>query len=179
MKKNITYKPVVHNGEKRILVLFDYDNDLVQKLKIKTNAKWSKTMRGWHIADTAAYRAKCKLPLENDPVIKDKIDKPEKKSTIVKKGLAASSINIPANITLPLVTVRPIQTKKNEVRIGIFFNNNSVPENIIKQIKHIKWSEINVCWHLPCTEKSYDELCNAVKDIATIQNKALALYLKK
>ena len=68
-----TYKPIVHRGEKRILIFFTYDAKIVAELRKKTNAIWSKTHSAWHIEDTVIHRIKCKLPLENKADTQKKI----------------------------------------------------------------------------------------------------------
>ena len=60
----VTYQLIQHRGENRILVLFNFDAQKIARLKATTDAKWSKTHNGWHIADTAENRAKCKLPAQ-------------------------------------------------------------------------------------------------------------------
>ena len=65
----VTYKLIMHRGESRILVLFDFDAKKTAKLKENTDAKWSRTYKGWHIADTTLNRIKCKLPQTNSQLI--------------------------------------------------------------------------------------------------------------
>ena len=65
----VTYKLIIHRGESRILVLFDFDAKKTAKLKENTDAKWSRTYKGWHIADTTLNRIKCKLPQTNSQLI--------------------------------------------------------------------------------------------------------------
>lgn len=60
--------PVVHHGEKRILVRFDRNDELNSLIKKRTSARWSATHKSWHVADT---------PKEIDEVmyaLKDHID---------------------------------------------------------------------------------------------------------
>jgi hypothetical protein len=59
----ISYQPIEHKKQKRILVKFDYNTVLIKKLKETTDAKWSTSLKAWHIADTETNRVKCKLPL--------------------------------------------------------------------------------------------------------------------
>jgi predicted phage gp36 major capsid-like protein len=64
--KEIQYQLVIHKGQKRIAVLFEYDTKLIAALRKKTDAKWSQTMGAWHIADTEEHRVKCGLPLQEE-----------------------------------------------------------------------------------------------------------------
>jgi integrase/recombinase XerD len=60
----IIYQLIVHKKQNRISVKFDYNAALIKKLKQTTDAKWSATLKVWHIADNESNRLKCKLPLE-------------------------------------------------------------------------------------------------------------------
>ncbi len=175
MKNNITYTPVLHKGEQRILVVFKFDTELIKKLRKSTDAKWSQTLRGWHIADTLAHRTKCNIPIDTIATGNNK--------TIINKNIPATNstkdIKVSADKALPTIKVQPITTKNKETRVGIFYTKNNSFENKIKQISGVKWCEINNCWHIPCTQKSYGDLCSTLQETAFINNKALALYLKK
>ncbi len=59
----ILYQPIEHNKQKRILVKFEFNDKLIKKLRETTDAKWSKTLKAWHIADTEENRIKCKIQL--------------------------------------------------------------------------------------------------------------------
>jgi len=49
--KKVSFLPVVHKDQKRILIKFDYDQELISALKKFTSAIWSQTYKSWHIAD--------------------------------------------------------------------------------------------------------------------------------
>ena len=178
MKNIITYSPVIHNGENRILVLFKFDTELIKKLRKSTDAKWSKTLRGWHIADTIAHRTKCNLPIDQ---INNTVSSIEKHLNTKSETVEASAEKkeVPPVNELPVIKVQPIKIKNNETRIGIFYTQHKIFDNKIKKIVDVKWCETNNCWHLPCTQKSYKDLCSSVNKSAFIYNKALAAYLKK
>jgi integrase/recombinase XerD len=61
MEQKITYTLVVHRNEARILLVFDYNEKWIQRLRKNTDARWSKTLKGWHIANTIENRKKCGL----------------------------------------------------------------------------------------------------------------------
>jgi integrase/recombinase XerD len=178
--KNIQYKPVIHRGEKRIMVLFEYDTDIIKKLREKTKAIWSKTLRAWHIEDTIDYRIKCKIPLENDyninpkniiaPTIvtkKNDVPPPQKKKTE------------PAKKTLPTLLLKPIQNKDKEDRIALFVTGNRIINDIIKQLAAVKWSENLKCWHIPCNEPDYNAMYSELKAHVIIDAKILKDFLEK
>lgn len=41
----------MHNGEKRIKLIFDYDKQLIAKVKEIPGARWSSSMKCWHVPD--------------------------------------------------------------------------------------------------------------------------------
>ena len=159
----ITYTPVVHKGAKRILVIFKKDENLIKKLRAKTDAKWSKTHAAWHIADTEANRIKCKLPLADIPKTHD----------VENIIIPPITEKIVSNIVLKAF----IDNEKRE-RIAILFEKNNQIREIVKNIANIKWSSSNKCWHVPCQEKNYETVCNALKKVATIDTKVLSAYLQ-
>jgi integrase/recombinase XerD len=59
--QKIQYQLVQHRGQSRILIKFEYNKTWIDRLRKTTDAKWSKTLRAWHIADTEENRKKCKL----------------------------------------------------------------------------------------------------------------------
>lgn len=56
----LTASEIVHREEKRIQLVFDYNLDLIQKVKELEGRKWSQTLKCWHIPfreDFAVYLA--------------------------------------------------------------------------------------------------------------------------
>jgi integrase/recombinase XerD len=160
--KKITYQPVLHKGEKRILVLFEKDVKLIAELRKKTDARWSQTHRAWHIADTESNRQKCKLPIEESNTT------PQVKTVKVPTKQAAT--------TLPTIFLHIQIVPTNEERIAIPTTNKFL-EKIIRQVKGVKWDAEKKHWHMPCTKLHYDALLVLTKNIAIVNNKQLVKYL--
>lgn len=59
-----TAKLITHNGTKRIAVTFEKNQELINRFKKLDEAKWSATLKTWHLPDTAEYRQKFKIPAE-------------------------------------------------------------------------------------------------------------------
>jgi integrase/recombinase XerD len=115
----ILYQPIEHNNQKRILIKFDYDAALIKKLKEKTDAKWSATLKAWHITDTEINRIKCKLPIET---IQTKIvEKKVVAIEIMQAKIAQKNIDLLKKLLqqLQLKAYSPstVNTYTNEVRI--------------------------------------------------------------
>jgi integrase/recombinase XerD len=200
-----TYKPILHRGENRILVQFAYDKKLVETLRQKTDARWSKTHKAWHIADTEANRIKCKLPLakyENTalPILKPVLQIPVQhtlaqktksintvavpiQDTVSQKPININTITPPIQNTIaekPTVTLKPITIPaKKEERIGLIFASNKNILAAIKKIPNIQWCDSYKYWYLPCTKAHYEALAAALLDIAILDKQALAQYLQK
>jgi integrase/recombinase XerD len=175
-----TYKPIVHRGEKRILIYFTYNAKTVAELRQKTNAKWSKTHAAWHIADTAEHRIKCKLPQESEEIISSK-------KTIVPvilhtKKIESIAVKKPSEKPTkpqPTLLLKPIKNKNKEDRIALYIPGNKIIFDIIKRLAAVKWSENLQCWHIPCTEADYQAACNVLHQHVIINTKPLAAYLQK
>lgn len=61
MQTTIQYELVTHRGEHRIAVRFEYRKDLLQQIRKVAGARWSQSLRSWHVPDTYVNRAKCGL----------------------------------------------------------------------------------------------------------------------
>ena len=176
----ITYKPIVHRGEKRILVIFLKDATIVNNLRAKTDARWSKTHNSWHIADTKEHRIKCKFLLEGEENnLKEKmiarlIIKPKKAGTHAEKETDEIAIK-----KLPTLIFNPIQNIDKEDRIELFVAGNKIIYDAIKRLPALKWSETHKCWNIPCNENSYHAVCHALHGKVIIDNKLLTVYLQK
>lgn len=59
-----TAKLITYKGTKRIAVTFEKNQELINRFKKLDGAKWSATLKMWHLPDTAEYRQKFKIPAE-------------------------------------------------------------------------------------------------------------------
>lgn len=57
-----TAKLITYKGKSRIAVTFEKSHELINRFKKLDGAKWSATLKMWHLPDTEAYRQKFKLP---------------------------------------------------------------------------------------------------------------------
>jgi len=167
----IIYKFIQHRGENRILVLFDYDANKTARLKQNTDARWSKTYKGWHIADTPANRTVCKLAPKEAAVNIE---------TVNIKIVSQSNVMLQATkLTLPIIKPAVITDVNKELRIELIFAKNQMLQQAIKKIKGVKWNSITARWHLACTKESFDALCSNVAGIADVDKKLLRAQLNK
>src|SRR4051812_7334239 len=68
----IEYVPIIFKGQNRIKVCFEKNDAWNKRMKAVPGARWSKTLRSWHIPDTEENRKKCRLPLNTSSLILSK-----------------------------------------------------------------------------------------------------------
>lgn len=74
------------------------------------------------------------------------------------------------------VILKPLYHRGQEC-IGIYFENYSSLNTIIRKQARAKWSQTNKCWYVPLSKDNYISLVNALKGKATIEHSALHQYL--
>lgn len=58
---NIAYQLITHRNKPRILVQFAHNKTWNERIKQVPDARWSTTLKGWHIPDNEENRKKCGL----------------------------------------------------------------------------------------------------------------------
>jgi len=122
--KNILIQPVLHRNEKRLKLVFDYDEELIEKIKNLPGRKWSKTMKCWHVPYREDYQKNLKdvlRDLEIKFIETDKqliaannipdISEEKKEATLQKK-----KIDINYNKTEGLLYLKVPFNKKDEIK---------------------------------------------------------------
>ncbi len=56
-----TARPIIHNGNKRISVQFENKTELINRFKKLDGARWSSSLKTWHLPDTKEYRELFKI----------------------------------------------------------------------------------------------------------------------
>ena len=51
-----TAKTIIHKGQKRIAVSFEKNAELIARFKQLKGARWSASLKVWHLPDTVEYR---------------------------------------------------------------------------------------------------------------------------
>jgi integrase/recombinase XerD len=57
-----TAEPLIHQKEARIVLRFDYNAAANERVRKLVGAKWSNTLKAWHVPDTLEYRIQFNLP---------------------------------------------------------------------------------------------------------------------
>lgn len=80
------FELITHKGQARIKVGFEFNIVWNKRMKQMADAKWSKTLRSWHIPDTEENRKRCGLPMRGSD-IRTEISKAEMiiKAPVIKR----------------------------------------------------------------------------------------------
>ena len=78
----------------------------------------------------------------------------------------------------PLIILKPFLHPSGE-QIGIYFENYESINILLRKKAGAKWSQSGKCWYVPFREKSYRQVCEAIKGKAEINYTALKEYLDK
>ena len=54
-------EPIIHKGDARIALHFDYSKEANERVRRLTGVKWSNSLKVWHVADNDTYRERFKL----------------------------------------------------------------------------------------------------------------------
>jgi integrase/recombinase XerD len=76
------------------------------------------------------------------------------------------------------ITLKPLQHRGAEC-IGIYFENYTSLNTIIRKQAAAKWSQTKKCWYIPYTQKHYSLLQTALKEKAIVNNEALKKYAEE
>jgi integrase/recombinase XerD len=74
------------------------------------------------------------------------------------------------------VILKPLYHHGQEC-IGVYFENYSLLNGIVRKLAGAKWSQTNKCWYVPLSKENYNNLFLALKGKAEIEQSALYQYL--
>jgi hypothetical protein len=90
----------IHKGEARIVVYFDYDKALIAKIKNIADAKWSQSLKAWHVPHDKHILEKLIVLFDNEKIslsaeLENLIKKelPEKKNSNRAQAVKIDVIN--------------------------------------------------------------------------------------
>lgn len=66
---NIAYQLITHRNKPRILVQFAHNKTWNERIKKVPDARWSNTLKGWHIPDNEVNRKKCGIAEQSELAI--------------------------------------------------------------------------------------------------------------
>jgi len=148
----------IHKGEARIVVYFDYDKELIAKIKNIADAKWSQSLKAWHVPYDKHILEKLIVLFDNEKIslsaeLENLIKKelPEKKNSNRAQAVKIDVINRKIRIYLP----------KNEDDI-----------KFIRGIRYSRWHKGDFCWEVP----DYPGNLDLIKDYFAERITALNLF---
>jgi integrase/recombinase XerD len=133
---------IIHKNEKRIKVEFPNTKESTQLIKEITGAKWSTTIKSWHIPYSKEAFAQLKIIFPEIEIIKSDSISPSKEITIQpteKKDLKPAAFDKNKSISI-LIAGRKIILKlpKNETDV-----------RFITSLRYSRWDKSNFCWIVP------------------------------
>lgn len=138
---NPTWSRILHGGENRIKIDFPYNQTFANILRAEVNAKWSKTHRAWHIADT-------QLNIDKVLLIVERLRKQESsgqknvgnQSTRPEPiPIASSSPPMPKDIIIEVIGSK----------ILIKMPKRDADVQFVTGIKYAKWIRDQFIWQIP------------------------------
>ncbi len=192
MPEAIQYSLVSHRGQNRITVEFTYNKNWHQRIKKAPGARWSQTMKCWHLPDTEENRVKCRLAVvkPETPNLPPVLDKPTfhpviyaethkppaftQTVTLIQKPTYSAAVQL-----LPCTAVIVLKPffHRNSEQIALAFAPCAALTLAVKKIEHIKWSRTHSCWYVPCNRYYYDCICRDTRHLAVVDNSLLKNYL--
>jgi len=161
---------IIHRNEARIRVDFPYNQELVSKLKQIPDARWSKTIRAWHVPYTkeAFGQLKSLFPeVEYEKVrVAPLIQTVELKSEEAESQKTLLQPNAKMETRVEDVpTVESLSKKQAAIDIVITRTQITItlPKNeadilFLRSFKYAKWDFKNFCWVLPNYGATVDKL---------------------
>lgn len=164
MNKEIKYKFEIIDNEERVVLLFDYDLETIEKVKLIKGRKWNPEKKQWHIPYT-------KNPQEIlDLYFSDKID--------INKSFEFE-ITTDKEIQNLIIYIKNRRYSENSIRQYVkYVKEVKIP--LRKHFSEIKNEEISLYIYETCLKKSssyQNQLVNAVKLTAKVN--VLAIDITK
>jgi hypothetical protein len=124
---------IIHSGEPRLKLKFEYDREIITKVKTLNDCRWSRTLGAWHIPDNESGVNRLISVLGNEMLVFDKGILPEAQvntsyTSQKEKGISIEVINRKIRIKMP----------KNDSDIAF-----------IRTLRYSRWLTKDFCWEVP------------------------------
>lgn len=179
---------IQHRSEIRIRVDFEYNAELVSKLRQIADARWSKTMGAWHIPYTKEAFAQLKQLFPDVEYEKSASkDNSEQRDNITElNGTVLTDKSRKSDLTLnrkdanqevtntiytKVATAKPVEVNITLTprRIFIQLQKNEIDTQFLRSFKYIRWDNNHRQWILP----NYGKNLELLKSY--FQNRAVAI----
>ena len=161
---------VNHKGEWRIRIEIPYSPESTANLKKIYGARWSLSMKAWHIPYTQKSFGQLRdlfpdfeIETNTVPGIKNET---ENEQTEIKKTISDQEKPNPTKGNEELVRVRktainqPIMIDINSHYIYIKMPKNDTDILFLKSFKHVRWDMVHFCWVVPNYGNNREKILN-------------------
>jgi integrase/recombinase XerD len=132
MSKSYTACRIVHHGLARIAVYFKHDWELIARFRKLEGARWSSSLKTWHLPDTAEYRQQFNLDLSNGSIKADVLQsasaKDPKQAEIHPKNSNLASQDANKTISTTEKSEKELELQKNKL------HSTMPPDNITQSM---------------------------------------------
>lgn len=152
----MTASVVEHKGEKRIKVDFPFSSELTQKIKSIDGAKWSRTLKAWHVPYSKLAFDKLKFLFPEIEIISEKKIDPKRQTenipekTIEKQKPTSGSANVSIVISGRKISIK-LPKSETDVRFLLSF-------------RYARWDKKNYIWLIPNYEKNMELIKEYFRD---------------
>ena len=139
----IKWKRILHKGQKRISIDFPYNQHFTKLIRQRLKAKWSHSLRIWHIADHQANIAEAKLIIEE---MKKRKTSPATKTPVSENKSQPTPIK---NVIIEVIGSKII----------VKMPKNDQDVKFITSLRYAKWIRDQFIWQIP----HYGDNLNLIK----------------
>ncbi len=154
----VSVSKVKHKGNVRIKVDFEYNRDIIEKLKTINDCKWSQSMRAWHIPYTheSLDLLKKMFEVKTEPK-KHTVDNKDEENPgeIVCKVIEKKDKDN--------IIIKEEKRVKIEIRgrqVFIWMRKDETDIEFMRSFKYSKWNNQLFCWIIPLYKNNVEILKN-------------------
>jgi site-specific recombinase XerD len=155
---------VAYKGIVRIKVDFEYNRDVIEKLKTINDCRWSQSMRAWHVPYTheSLDLLKKMFTVKIEQVkheVNNKNENEEKQDLIEQKTDTTEKGNTPI--------IKEEKRVKIEIRgrqVFVWMHKNEADIEFMRSFRYSKWDNGLFCWIIPLYKNNVEILQNYFGD---------------
>lgn len=129
----VSIRRIIHNDESRLSLKFDFDRDLITKVKTLDDSRWSHTLRAWHIPDNEEGVNKLIGILGTEMLEFEEGILPDSPCKGSKDGCKPGGI--------------AIEVINRKIRIKMPKDDNDIA--FIRTLRYSRWLSKDFCWEVP------------------------------
>ena len=148
-QKEISIAPIVHRGEPRLKLEFPYNQSFSGLLKEKLAARWSQTLKAWHVADSAENKAKLKQLMSEEGYVerlRGMDEKIPKNYGDYQQDSAPVYSEAQADRDLSAADV-VIEVLGNKILLKMPKQEADV--QFVRKIRYARWNKQHYVWEIP------------------------------